>query len=51
MAKDKNSGIDKLKKEKGLKKLNSKEMADRKGGQKKSRWWSKKSSCGDITPQ
>ena len=51
MAKDKNSGIDKLKKDKGLKKLNGKDMADRKGGQNKKRWWSKKSSCGDITPQ
>jgi hypothetical protein len=48
MAKDKNSGIDKLKKDKGLKPLPKKEMTKFTGGRKK-RGWNK--GCGGIIPQ
>lgn len=48
MAKDKNSGIDKLKKDKGLKPLPKKEMTKLTGGRKKRRW---NKGCGGIIPQ
>ncbi len=48
MAKDKNNGIDKLKKGKDLKPLPKKEMTKFKGGRKKRRW---NNGCGSILPQ
>ena len=48
MAKDNDSGIDKLKKDKDLKPLPKKEMTQFKGGRKKRRW---NKGCGGILPQ
>jgi hypothetical protein len=48
MAKDKDSGIDKLKKDKDLKPLPKKEMTKFTGGKKKRRW---SKGCGGILPQ
>ena len=49
MAKEKNSGIDKLKKEKSLKPIDRKKMTQLVGGSNKRRRWRK--GCGGIIPQ
>jgi hypothetical protein len=48
MAKDKKN-IDKLKTDKSVKTLPTKDMGNVKGGNGKKRWWSK--GCGGIIPQ
>lgn len=49
MAKDKNSAIDKLKKDKNLKPIPKKDQSKINGGIRKKRRWNK--GCGGIIPQ